>query len=134
MPSQIEPLPDRVTASQLCGSRIAGCNLTRGEAAAKPATALLCRSVGPGLRMDAPAAPSLDAIVADRGRSAERLLDVPRLEQLALRGRMGPDPREAVGLKLDPHGRTLGSSARPPPCPLQRVDLEHMLDVMANLV
>ena len=73
------------------------------ETAPEPRDALLRRAVRPGLGLDRPARLLLDAIVADRRRPRQPLLDVADLEQLALVGRVRPDAGEAVGLELEPH-------------------------------
>ena len=45
----------------------------------------------------------LDTIVADGRGGAEPFLDVARLENVPLFRRPAPDPREAIGLQLQPH-------------------------------
>src|SRR5258705_8285827 len=74
----------------------------RLEPVLEPRDALARRAVGPGLRVDSGAGATLDAVVADRGRGAERLLGIARLEDVPLRGAVAPDARQAVGLELEP--------------------------------
>ena len=45
----------------------------------------------------------LDAVVADRRRRGQALLEVAALEDAAVVGRAGPDAGEAVGLQLEAH-------------------------------
>jgi hypothetical protein len=65
---------------------------------------------------DVAAALALEAVVADRVGRAERLLDVAGLQEvLGLLRVVGPDPREVVGLQLQPHREPVGLRLREPP-------------------
>ena len=59
--------------------------------------------------MDALARHPLDPVVADRGGGGEPLLDVARLEDLALRRLVAPDAGVAVGLELEADRELVGS-------------------------
>src|ERR1700675_1214928 len=84
--------------------RIAARNLAAIEAGLEPALALFRGAVGEGIGHDVALHLFLQAVVADRSRGLQRLVDVARFEELVLLlGAVGPDPGEAVGLQLDAH-------------------------------
>ena len=74
-------------------------------------------------------------IVADGRCRAERFLHIASVEQTALGGGLRPDPREAIGLKLQPHGQFVLSRWV---LPLDLTDLalhaQKVLDMMADLM
>jgi hypothetical protein len=59
--------------------------------------------VGEGLGVDPALGLLLDAVVADRRRRGQALLQIAALEQSAVVGRARPDAGQAIGLKLEPH-------------------------------
>ena len=63
----------------------------------------------PFLRVHRAARLALESIVPDRRGRAERLVEVPLFEKIALSRRMAPDAGEAVSLELEPHRRAAGS-------------------------
>src|SRR5688500_9188094 len=83
------------------GERVARRRVAGLVAAAEPADALLARPVGERVGLDAALPLLLEPIVADRGRRAQALLHVARLEEVPLRGLRRPDAGVAVGLELE---------------------------------
>src|SRR5580700_7005598 len=91
--------------------RIAARNLAAVEAGLEPAFALFRGAVGEGVGHDVALHLFLQAVVADRGRGLQRLVDVAGFEEVVLAlGAVGPDAGEAVGLQLDAHLSWLAST------------------------
>src|SRR5689334_18761553 len=83
------------------GEGVAGGDVAALEAGREPVDTLLRGPVGERVGYDCALGLALQAIVADRRRRPERLLDVALLEPLVTRLRVvRPDPGEAVGLEL----------------------------------
>src|SRR5262245_55430289 len=79
----------------------------------------------------------LDAIVADRARRPERILDIARFDNvLTFLGAIGPDAGEAIGLKFHAHLERIGLCL--PHALFERFDLigdaEKLLHVMTDLM
>ena len=86
-----------------------------------------------GLRADVAGGVALQGVVADRGGGGQGLLDIARLEQLALLGRVGPHAGVAVGLELEPDRGALGSLRAARALDPVR-GAEQVLEVVADLV
>src|SRR4051794_23856179 len=81
------------------------------QAAVEPAGALGRSPMGEGVRGDVAAALLLQLVVPHRRSGAQGLVDVAGLQHLVLRlVAVGPDPRVAVRLQLQPY-RTPGGAA-----------------------
>src|SRR5947209_7643950 len=115
--------------------RIAPPHVARVEAGAEPAGALLGGAVGPGLGVHLAGGLLLNPVVAHGGGGAQAVVEVPRIEDVALLGRIAPDARQAVGLKLQLHRQRVGAARV---LLLQTFDLvadpQQLLHVMAELV
>src|SRR5688572_19899506 len=97
--------------------RIAALRVAGVEAAPEPALALLGAAVREGLRHHAPLALLLQAVVADRRRGGQRLLDVAGLELVHRAGVVSPHAGVAVGLQFHAYRQVVllrrrGSPAR----------------------
>src|SRR5215469_369584 len=84
--------------------RIAALNRAPRQATLEPAHALGGGAVRERIRHHIPLGSSLQRVIADRARGAQRGLDITLLEDvLGLIGMIRPYAREAVGLQLELH-------------------------------
>src|SRR5215213_2502182 len=109
--------------SDISRERVAGGRVARVEALAEPARPLRGGAVREGLGADAARRLGLDAVVADRARGGQALLEVALLEQPALVGRVRPHAGEAVGLELLADGERVA---------LVRVPADGVVDLIAD--
>src|SRR6185312_13652149 len=107
------------------------------EAGAEPARALRRRAVGEGIGHDIALRALLQNVVADRRRGLQRRLDIAGLEKFPFLFRaVGPNPGEAIGLKLDANLHLVGPWLACLALQLMRLrqNAEQVLHMMADLV
>ena len=79
------------------------------EAASEPSHALRRTAVGEAIGNDVALCLLLHAVVADGAGRVQPFFDIVDLEEVARTvGMIGPDPREAIGLKLEAHRQSVG--------------------------
>src|SRR6202011_1574509 len=92
----------------LLAERIAGGDVARFQAAAKPLRSLGGGPVGECLGADVSSGHALTAVVAHRGGGIHASSNVGLIDDVALFGRVAPYTRETVGLQLQLDGKRVG--------------------------
>src|ERR1035441_6657157 len=126
---------ERKTGADSVLKRVARLHRRAREASLKPFCPLRRASMREGFGVDVPRAHALQPIVSDGSRGSYRTLDIPRLEQMALIGGMGPYSGKTIRLQFDPHrdgfGRLRITLLRGPGF---RLDSHQLLHRMSNFV
>src|SRR5689334_6673753 len=124
-----------MVAQLLRSEGVALANVTALQATFQPVGSHRRRTMSPGLRHGIATRLLLNLVIADRGGRAQSLLDVTRLEQMAVTiGVIRPHPSETVGLELGLHRKRIAIRALLTMSAYLFHYTQQVLDVMTHLM